>query len=152
MSHNRIIDAASIREDANSLALRASNRAEAVAGWIKHQRAALREKIRVELKPRRCRQVHHKAAGGLMNIRLHSRQSRRTEILLCVTAIAVHTFGREPAIEVIAIADQEAAVLRAPLGCALPRRVLGEKSCPLQTDLRTRFLRPRAGPEQESNA
>jgi hypothetical protein len=85
------------------------------------------------LEPGKSRQFNYRFASELVDIGLDSGRCA-TEIELCVAVVAVVRLGREPPIEVVAIADQKTARVVGTLDCAVAGCVLREKSCALDAN------------------
>jgi hypothetical protein len=144
VSGNWEVSPGPVYEDAGSLPLSARNRAEAVTRGIEHERTTFGQNIRDDRKPAGRRKAKHEAPGRLMNIALNSGEGSGPRKLLWVTVVAVDCFGRQPAVDVIPLTDQENAGVGGVLGRALPIGVLGEKARPFETDLRPALLSRRS--------
>jgi len=75
-----------------------------------------------------------------MHVSLDPGKPGRRKELLSIAAVSVHAFAGEPAVEVIAIANQKATGIGGMLRRTLTSRVFCKEAGSLQTDLRTRFL------------
>jgi hypothetical protein len=96
-----------------------------VAGRIKHKGSCSRQSIR--LQPGKGRQFDYGFASDLVDVGLDARRGA-AEIELRVAVVTVVRLGREPTIEVVAVANQESARLAAILEYAVADGVLCEKS------------------------
>src|ERR1700728_1168287 len=138
MPGQRIVDATAVEKSPFRLGISARHKAR-VARWMKHQTPASAKNEGIEpANPER--KAYNRSGSGCVDVRLNSRQSASRKILLGIAVVAVVCFRGEPAVDVITADGEEPAGI---CGCprdALAVSVLGEKTCPLQTDLRAAFL------------
>src|ERR1700728_1984815 len=139
MPGQRVVDATAIEKSTFRLGVSARQKAPRVARWMKHQTPAPAKNVGIEpANPER--KAYNRSGSGCVDVRLNSRKPASREILLGIAVVAVVCFRGEPAVDVITVADEKPAAI---CGCprdALAVGVLGEKTCPLQTDLRAAFL------------
>src|SRR3989442_13692319 len=86
-------------------------------------------------------QVHQQAAGCLMNVRTNTGKSCRNKELLRVPVKSVVRFSRQPAIETIAISNQETACISSTLPDCIPGRIFCVESSSLNADLPPLLMR-----------
>ena len=141
------VGSSSVGKHADGLLLRSCNRTESVACRIEHQRSALCEDVGMD--PESCRswEAKDETARRLMNIGLDPGESGGRKELLSVATVSVHAFAGEPAVEVIAIANQKSTCIGGMLRRTLASGVLCKQAGSLQTDLRTGFLCHRGHPK-----
>src|SRR3981081_312258 len=124
MLDERKVGSASVSKHADGLSLRAGDSSESLAGRIKHQRSALREYVRMDPEPCGSWQTKDQSSGSLMDICLDSGGDARCKILLRIATVSVDTFPGKPAVEMIAVTNQETTRLSATLRRTLTSRVL----------------------------
>src|SRR5579863_3138505 len=135
----RVVDAAAVEKSTLRLGISAGEKPARVPGWMKHQAATSAKNVGTEpANPER--KAYNYIGRGYVDVRLNSRKSARRKILLGVAVVTVVCFAGKPAIEVIAVANKKPAGV-----CGCPRDSLAvtifrEKTCTLQTDLRSAFL------------
>ena len=139
-----VINAAAIDEGGFRLVSRARNGRSRTLGRSKHQRTGARENVWVKS----CHapgKIHYRGNRGLVHIRLHIQRTGGGIILLGVAIPAVADIGCEPAIKMIAIADEESTRVSGVLIQHVAVRVFSEKSGALHADfLGAAFVGPSA--------
>src|ERR1700733_7034083 len=131
MPRESVLCAYAVHECPFGFQCRTRETAPGIAGWIKHKGSASSQRVR--LQPGKSRQFDYRFAGDLVDVGLDARRCA-TEIELCVAVVAVVRLGREPPIEVVAIADQKTACVVGAFDCAVAGRVLRKKSGALDTN------------------
>jgi hypothetical protein len=138
------VGSSSVGKHADGLLLCSCNRTESVACRIEHQHSALREDVGMD--PESCRswEAKDETSGGLMNVSLDPGRSGGRKELLGIATVSVNAFAGEPAVEMIAIANQKSTCIGGMLRRTLASGVLCKQAGSLQTHLRTRFLSHRS--------
>ena len=140
VSREGIIGSGTVQERASSLIACARHKSATVARGIKDQSTASSERVRAN-PPKTQWKFRHHIRSDYVHIGLDSGLSKTAaEIFLSVSIETIIPFGREPAVDVIAVSHLEPARV-----CAGPRNsvaagILREKACALQADLRAAFL------------
>src|SRR5258707_13681916 len=106
---------------------------------MKHQTATSAKNIRVQPGYSE-RKAYNRRSSSCMHVGLNSRTFACREIPLGIAVVAIVRFARKPAIEVITVPNQKSARLGRCPRDSLAVRVLREKACALNTDLRAIFL------------
>ena len=140
VSREGIIGSGTVQERASSLIACARHKSATIARGIKDQTTASSERVRANSSKTEWKFRHH-IRSDCVHVGLDSGLSKTSaEIFLSVSIETIVPFGREPAVDVIAVSHLEPARV-----CAGPRNsvaagILREKACALQTDLRAAFL------------
>jgi len=122
---------------------------QGVPRGTKDQGAAFGENVRTQAKSSRGRQAKDQPAGRLVDAALDAGTRRqRHRISLRVADESVSGLCRQPAVQIVAIAEQESSGVGGLLPDSLSGRVLRIEAGALQTDFRARFLSERDCGEQ----
>src|SRR5215831_13059241 len=113
---HRIVCAAAVHERSLILARSPSKGTAGISSRIKNQRAAATQNVWLQF--RKSWQLHDRRTGDLVNVRLHARDAS-SEVTLRVAIVPVVRFGCEPAVDVVAIPQQESA----GVGCLIPNAI-----------------------------
>src|SRR5467141_645961 len=81
-----------------------------------------------------ARNCHHQRPRGLVHIRLHTERAGGGEVLLRVPGTTVACISGQPAIEVIAVAQEKAAGVRCMLVDSISARILSKETCSLDAN------------------
>jgi len=126
-----VVCTGAVNECASRLGCRTGEAATEIPGGIEYQGSAACQRIR--LKPGEARQFHHSRASDLVNVGLHASTSG-AEVHLRVAVVTVICLGGEPAVNVVAIAEQKSARVGSVLLNSVSVRVLREEPRALDTN------------------
>jgi hypothetical protein len=135
-----VVGAGAVNECTSSLGRSSCEVAASIPGRIEHQSAAASQ--RIGLNPGKARKFHHSRASDLVDVGLYA-SPRTPEVDLTIAVIAVVTFGCEPAVDVVAIAEQKPAGVGSLLPNPISIGIFREEPRPLDADFGLRFLRNR---------
>ena len=140
VARKSIIGATSVQEGTSSLSTRTRHGSAKIARGIKDKTPAPGERVSADSSQAQWK-FHHDIAGDSVYVGLDSGfPEAAPEIFFSVSVVPIVAFCREPTVEVVTVPDLESSGVGGGSRDSLSVRVLGEKACALQTDLRAVFL------------
>src|SRR2546427_3263502 len=115
--HKREISAATVNKCSFGLPQSSRHGLAGIVGGVKYKRARPSQNIGVD--PRAAGQSYDQCGCGLMDVGLNVELATGSEVLLGAAVVAIVRFRGEPAIEVVAVADEDTA----SIGCVLRKSV-----------------------------
>src|ERR1700758_5308308 len=140
VARKSIIGAGAVQEGASSLTACTRHGSAKIARRIKDQTAAPGERISGDTSEAQWK-FHHHISGYCVHVGLDAGfPEAASEIFVSISVVTIVGLCREPTVEVVAVPDLESPGVGRGSRDPLSVRVLGEKACALQTDLRPVFL------------
>src|ERR1700756_359863 len=149
VARKSIISASAVQKGAFSLIACTGHGSAKIARRIEDQTASPGKRVSADSSQAQWK-FHHHISGDCVDVGLDSRCPESTaKILFRIAVVTIVCLGGEPTVDVVAVSDLKSTGLGGCVGDSVSLRVLGEKACALQTDLRPAFLS--CGPDSHEN-